>query len=221
MERNRFMGDPIKNSISMNVKGIVVGHVQTNCYLLEDEGESIIIDAGGDTHKIIDVISRSNTTPKVILATHGHFDHVLAVNDLKKYYKIPFLINKDDMNILNQFSVHVKLFLNKESDERPEPDDFLKAEKTINFGNKSIKIIPTPGHTIGSTSFLVEDMLFTGDFIFRGSIGRTDVGGSRDEMRKSLAWLRGLEDDLKLYPGHGEATTLSQEKANNPYLQNE
>ncbi len=205
----------------MNLKKVVVGPVQTNCYILEDRGESIIIDAGGDASAIIDAISGSNSAPKAILATHGHFDHVLAVNDLKKHYKIPFLINRRDLGVLDQFSEHIRFFLNRESGETPVPDGFFKAGESVDFGGESIRIIPTPGHTMGSTSFQVGGMLFTGDFIFRGSIGRTDVGGSGDEMRKSLAWLRGLEEDLVLYPGHGEITTLRHEMDHNAYLRKE
>jgi len=172
----------------MNIKRVVVGPLQENCYIVEKKGESLIIDPGDEADKIIASITYP---PVAILITHNHFDHVGALHSLKEKYNIPVY----DYNNLK--------------------------ESELSTGKFNIDVIYTPGHTSDSVTFYFkeEKTMFTGDFLFKETIGRTDLStGNFKEMKKSIRKILTYSDIIKVYPGHGEDTTLGQEKKYNEYL---
>lgn len=198
----------------MIIKAIPTGEIQANCYIVMDENtsEAVIIDPGADEKIIYNLIENMKAKVKYILLTHGHFDHVGAVEYLSEKLNVPFYINKkDEEYALKDDYVFTKL---------RNADGYLKEGDTFKIGNKEIKVLETPGHSKGGVSFLIEDNLFTGDTLFLGSIGRTDFnGGSFEEIISSIKTkLIPLGDNIKVYPGHGPSSTISYEKMRNPYL---
>ncbi len=173
----------------MDIKKILTGPLEENCYVLIKNGNCLVIDPGDDYSKIKEVIGDNNVL--AVLLTHSHFDHIGALRN--------FLTKKS-----------VKIF--KKSNTQ---------EKEYEIGEFTFQCIYTPGHSSDSISFYFkeENAMFVGDFIFKGSIGRCDLPtGSMEEMKKSLERIKEYKDDILIYNGHGEDTTLGAEKANNPYF---
>ncbi|MGL5634447.1 MAG: MBL fold metallo-hydrolase [Sarcina sp.] len=198
----------------MIIKSIAVGAYQENCYFLIDEttNECVIVDPGAQADYILAVIKQLNITPKYILLTHAHFDHVGAIEELTEHFKVPFYVNKNDYDMQQ---IDNQLF-----STTPVPNGFIQDGDTFKLGNNVIKAITTPGHTPGGVCFLVNDMLITGDTLFNGSIGRTDfTAGDFNTLISSIKdKLLNLGDNIKVYPGHGESTTIGMEKKQNPYI---
>lgn len=198
----------------MIIKRIPAGIYAANCFLLMDDPtkNAAIIDPGGDGDDIIKEIEKLGAKPQYILLTHGHFDHVGAVDELRGKYNIPVYINKNDEELINS---GVEVFGKIGSPNNPLSDNMV-----ISLGELKIRCIETPGHTPGGMCFLVQDALFTGDTLFAGSIGRTDfVGGDFNSIIKSIkSKLLVLMDDVKVYPGHGLTTTIGVERVSNPFL---
>ena len=198
----------------MIVKTIITGEIQENCYIVIEENtkKAFMVDPGDEGKKIADVVDSLGVELEFILLTHGHFDHVGAVEYIADKYKIPFYINEID----EKWSEKVPSLFGK----LRKADGYLKDGDTIAFGDKSIKIISTPGHTEGGLCFLIDDVLLTGDTLFRASVGRTDFpGGNSKKIIDSIKnRLLGLGDDISVYPGHGPSSTIAFEKERNPYL---
>ncbi len=206
----------------MILKVIPVGPLNMNCSVIVDEktGYSVVIDPGADLEMILRELE--GTTPKYILATHGHIDHVGQVKGLKERLKVPFLVSKEDLFLLNDslwkgFDLYVGADL-----PCPEPDDFLEEGMDLIFGNAHLKVLHTPGHTPGHCCFYSEEekLLIAGDLLFRGSVGRWDLpGGSLENLRRSLLRvILELPEDVRVITGHGEETTIGREKKFNPLL---
>ena len=198
----------------MVVESIIAGMYEENCYLLIDDNtkECGIIDPGGSTKKIENEIVSKGLKAKFILITHGHADHVDGVEELSKALNIPFYISKVDEEYMSKDDfVYGSL---------SKADGYLKEGDTVSLGNHTIKVIETPGHTKGGLCFLVDDLLFTGDTLFQGSVGRTDfIGGDMGEIINSIkSKLLPLGDEVKVFPGHGPTSTIGFEKKRNPYL---
>jgi Zn-dependent hydrolases, including glyoxylases len=196
------------------IKTLIAGMYEENCYLIMDEGtkELAIIDPGGQPNLIEKEISRLDGKPKFILLTHGHMDHVGAVIELMNKLNIPFYISENEEQYMkNDEFVFGSL---------PKASKYLKEGDTVSLGNNIIKVIETAGHTAGGICFLVNDELFTGDTLFQGSIGRSDFpGGNGAQLIKNIKEkLLPLGDGVKVYPGHGPASTIGYEKRNNPFL---
>ncbi|MBI2617063.1 MBL fold metallo-hydrolase [Candidatus Gottesmanbacteria bacterium] len=195
-----------------------VGALSTNCYLFVNSQthHSLIIDPGDDADFIIRRISDLNCQPIGIIATHGHFDHILGVTELKLAYSIPFLLHKDDTFLVNNMRESARYFLGTTVDPPPRVDTYLLSGKSFPFGTININILGTPGHTPGSVCLSVENeqRLFCGDLLFSGGgIGRTDFSySSAEDMRKSLTRILALPDETSIYPGHGESFQLKQER---------
>ncbi len=202
----------------MKMETLQVGIIGTNCYLVwdeTDENAAAIIDPGGDAEKILSVIRKEQLNIKCILLTHGHFDHVLAVQDLLKVYPdLPVYITETDYPEARdggQFGYCMG------------PVDsirFYDKGDTVTVGNLNFTVMRTPGHTPGSVTLCVGDTLFTGDTLFRGSCGRTDFpGGSYAEMQTSLKRLSELPGNYRVFPGHEGSSTLDYERKYNPFMQ--
>jgi glyoxylase-like metal-dependent hydrolase (beta-lactamase superfamily II) len=196
------------------IKTLIAGMYEENCYLIMDEGtkELAIIDPGGQPNLIEKEIGKLDGKPKFILLTHGHMDHVGAVIELMNKLNIPFYINENEEQYMkNDEFVFGSL---------PKASKYLKEGDTVSLGNNIIKVIETAGHTAGGICFLVNDELFTGDTLFQGSIGRSDFpGGNGAQLIKNIKEkLLPLGDSIKVYPGHGPASTIGYEKRNNPFL---
>jgi len=209
----------------LQIERFVIGPLSTNCYIVHDGSNAIIIDVGGDPTPLINFLENKNLKPKLILATHGHFDHILGISSFKKKYSIPFMIHYRELELIKNFKEIIKNFINvynlniRISDiETPTPDDVFEDNDMITVGNISLKVLETPGHTLGSSCFLSNNELFSGDTLFMGSIGRIDYGGDKELMKASLKKLKELPDSLIIYPGHGPITTLGHEKITNPFL---
>lgn len=182
----------------MEVLSAKVGYLEENCYLIKEENNGLIVDPGDEIDKILDMIG--NTKIVGILITHAHFDHIGALDDLLDKYDVPVYyhnVNKE----LNRNVIDVE-------------------EKEYNIENFSFNVIYTPGHRNDSVSYLFNNTMFTGDFLFKESIGRTDLEyGNFDEMIKSIKKIKQYPDNIEIYPGHGDKTNLGYEKKNSSYLQ--
>jgi len=202
----------------LEIRKLVTGQLQTNCYLVYDNQASdvIIIDPGDDADFITRIISDLSKKPSKIIATHGHFDHVLAVTELKLAYDIPFLIHKDDEFLLKRLQSTAKHFLGVKTDPTPLVDKNLKEGDKIKVGKHILKVVETPGHTPGGISLYCKKakILFAGDTIFeKGGVGRTDfVYANNNQLMESIQKLLKLPEETVVYTGHGGKTTIKEAK---------
>lgn len=198
---------------------LVVGELQENCFILFDENkDAFVVDPGGSSENIIEAIEKNGLNIKYILLTHGHFDHVGAVAALVKKYKAPVYMSKDDRAFLES-PKEVRASSFGMQIEAADVDVFVKEGDEIPFSEGTIKVIETPGHTLGSVCYLFENYLFAGDTLFNGSIGRTDFPESDHSlMIESLKKLKKLDDEIYVLSGHGPESQISYEKMTNPYL---
>jgi Zn-dependent hydrolases, including glyoxylases len=199
----------------MKIKTIVVGDVQTNCYIIEHGGEYAVIDAGANAAEIIASLP---APPKYIFATHGHFDHVTAVPKLlAEYPAAKFYMHKADcVGLADKDGAGFAMFV--PADEIGEINTYKDGD-VFTLGGTEIRVIETPGHSKGSVTLMSENCLFSGDTLFFETCGRVDFpGGSMGDMRSSLKRLSALMGDFRVYPGHGPVTTLEHERANNIYM---
>lgn len=194
----------------MNVRIVQVGQLQTNCYIVWDKSsEALLIDPGDDAEYIEHVCADLELTPIAIVATHGHFDHILAVTELKLAYTIPFLMNPQDEFLLGRMESSSLHFTGVRSLPAPTIDIPLKSGATT-LGSFSFEVIETPGHTPGSVCLKFENEVFVGDLLFADRrVGRVDFNYSRPlQLTRSLAKIKNIARDLQLYPGHGDAFYL-------------
>ena len=192
----------------MNMKIMALGAYQTNCYILWQRGcrDCIVIDPGYYPQQILSDVKTLGLTITAILLTHGHFDHVGAVKDLAAETGCKVYIHEKDLT-LPEWITEGPLYYT----------DLYQG--FVEEAGIRLQVIHTPGHTPGSVCLLKDDILITGDTLFAGSCGRTDFpGGSWAEIYQSLKKLAALPGDYKVYPGHGEATTMEQERNHNPYI---
>lgn len=201
----------------LQIKRMRVGQIGTNCYLLEDTDAKIcaVVDPGDQPDDIDQEIRKAGLTLTMILITHGHFDHVLGVPDLLAVYPdLPVYITETDYPEARdggQFGYKMGPV---------ESVQFYDEGSTVHVGNLAVDVLRTPGHTPGSVTLKVEDVLFTGDTLFNGSCGRTDFpGGSFADMQRSLKRLSDLPGNYRVYPGHEGSTTLDYERKYNPFMQ--
>ena len=203
----------------LEIISLIVGQLQTNCYLVVGgkTNKALIIDPGDDADYIERIISDRKLKPVKIVATHGHFDHILAVTELKLAYKIPFFIHKNDEFLVKELQSSVRYFLGIAADPPPNIDGYLQEKDYIMIGESTLLVLEAPGHTPGGICLYSkrDKILFTGDLLFAdGGIGRTDFLYSNPAMlNTSLKKIFQLNLLTTVYSGHGRATTLKVEIA--------
>ena len=199
---------------------LVVGQLQTNCYVLQSQSEALIVDPGDEPERILRFVKDIKATPKLIVATHTHFDHVLGVDEVRKATKTQFLIHHDDLPMLQSMQSRVRQFMGFEVPPPPKVDGYIKDGDSLKVGDETIRVLHTPGHSPGSISLSGNGYVLTGDALFNQSIGRTDLpGGDLNTLIHSIREkLFKLDDDTTVYPGHGPETTIGDEKLANPFV---
>lgn len=205
----------------MHIKQIPTGPIQENCYIIwNKEQELLIVDPGADAHLIQQKIAETKAKPLAILLTHTHYDHIGAVDEIRAFYQIPVYVSPLENSWLSNPVLNL-------SSRHPELGGLIvqAAEhefemKTYEIGSFKFNVVPTPGHSHGSVSFVFDDFVVSGDALFKGSIGRTDLyTGNLEQLLTSIqTQLFVLADDMAVYPGHGEATTIGWEKQTNPFF---
>ena len=204
-------------------KALTVGLLEVNCYILGDEQtkEAVVIDPGGDENEILEVLKYNNFQLKLIIDTHGHFDHVDANQPLKDATGAKIAIHEADAQMLTQPS-NEALFFTGNRVRTSMADILLKENDVLTFGSYRLKVLHTPGHTPGGISLVLEDhpYVYVGDLLFAGSIGRTDFpGGSYEALINAVRTkIFPLGDNYTVYPGHGPVTTVGQERKYNPFF---
>lgn len=204
----------------MNIFKKNVGVYGSNSYIISsDNGDAVIVDVGGNADDLYDYIKKEKLNLKAILLTHGHFDHVLGVNALRKLTGAPSYISKDDYEMTQKIDFMLNDKMRNYIDEPINIDHTIDKEGTMKFGDIEVNIIKTPGHTKGGLTYQIGDGLFVGDTIFFHSVGRSDLyGGDENELLDSVNKLLALEGNYKIYPGHSMNTSSEEERANNPYV---
>lgn len=205
----------------MIIKKLSVGPIMANCFILgcEQTKEAVVIDPGDEADRILMELAKAELKVTCIINTHGHFDHVGANKKLKEVTGAVLAIHPDDAPMLSELSRSAATF-GLAAENSPAPDLLLKNADEITFGNITLQVIHTPGHSRGGICLYTKGHLFAGDTLFAGSIGRTDLpGGDYDTLIASIKEkLLNLPDDTVVYTGHGPETTLMNEKRMNPFL---
>lgn len=206
----------------LSIQTYVVGPVQTNCYFAinDDTKEVLIIDPGASAKQLAEKVKEQGLKPVAILLTHGHFDHILAAEAIRDRYQIPiYACQKEEKTLqdpkINLTAYHMDSYTLK-------ADVYLTDLQVVELAGFSVQMIETPGHTVGSCCYYLKDegVLFSGDTVFCGSVGRTDFPeGSTAAIGESLhRLLDALPDDTEVYPGHDASTTIGYEKRYNPFV---
>lgn len=203
----------------MEILVIPVGYLQENCYIAYDEDKvAVVIDPGDEGQKLVEAIRNRGLDVRYILLTHGHFDHTGAVMEIKNEFGAKLCVSGEDAEMLTdpQLSLAMR--------QRWKPEDIsidwlLSDGDVIEAGKMRFEVIATPGHSKGSVTYRCENVLFTGDTLFQGDCGRTDLyGGSYEQIKASLRRLADLEGDYQVLPGHGPDSTLEEERLHNMYM---
>lgn len=205
----------------MKLVTLPVGDLLTNCYLLAAQsGRAAVIDPGDDPERIADRLDKEGMTPAMILLTHGHFDHIGAVKELAARYALPVYGSEADLVLFTDLKRNRALYIHGDPQRyHVVPDHLVQDGDTIPLEELSLQVIATPGHTPGGVCYRCGEFLFTGDTLFAGSIGRCDMfGGDYPALLRSLDRLDRLEGEYTVFPGHGGETTLTYEKAANPFF---
>jgi hydroxyacylglutathione hydrolase len=201
----------------MMIKKFVVGSLENNCFIIADEKlkECLITDPGDEPDRILDFIHENNFKVKYIVCTHAHFDHVAAVSDIKKGTDALVVIHGDDLGLYRSTKDQAALW-GFDIDPQPEPDMLVSEGDKIEVGELKFEILHTPGHSPGGICLYGEGILITGDTLFSGSVGRTDLyGGNIGDLRKSFKRLISLPESIRILPGHGPESTIGKERTDN------
>ncbi len=214
------MAEPTVNELM--VRGIVVGVFAENCWVVGSRRtrEGIVIDPGDQPEEILALAKDMGLNVKLIANSHAHLDHILGARGVKEATDAKFLLHPQDLEIARSAGEHAARMLGRPVEPPPEPDRLLSDGDEVEVEGLKLKVIHTPGHTQGSVSFYTEGMHFSGDTLFRGSIGRTDLPGGNyeQEMASIVDRLLALPDDTIVRPGHMEQTTIVEERHTNPFV---
>lgn len=205
----------------MILETLVVGPLQVNCYLVgcETTGQAAVVDPGADVPLILEALQRNKLTLTKIINTHGHFDHIGGNRELQDATDAELLIHQEDQPLMQQATQHAAVY-GLSTENSPEPTGVLNDGDQISIGDLHLDVLHTPGHSPGGVCLLCGDHLFSGDTLFAGSVGRTDLPGADhqtliDSIKGKLAK---LPDDTQVHPGHGPDSRMGDEKRNNPFL---
>ncbi|MEN2994656.1 MAG: MBL fold metallo-hydrolase [Thermodesulfovibrio sp.] len=204
----------------MKIKKFEVGPLLVNCYVVYDEQtkDAFLIDPGDEPDLVLDFIKQEGLNVKYIICTHGHFDHIGAIKEIKDATGAQVILHKEEIEIYKNSPKVAKDFFGIEIESQPEPDILIDNDDTVKIFHKEVKFLHTPGHSPGSMCIYTDGYLFTGDTLFAGSVGRTDlIGGNMEKLLNSLKKLASFPPDTLVLPGHGPKTKIEFEKKNNPF----
>lgn len=204
----------------MKIHKIVVGQLGVNCYIIADEATSyaMIIDPGDEAERISDLIGSEGLRPRLIVFTHAHYDHVCAARELRDLYQARLVMHADEADTYEK-TKKLCISWGYEEDDFPPPDLTVNEGSKLDLGGLVFEVLHTPGHTPGGICLYGEGVLFTGDTLFRGAVGRTDLpGGDWSMLAGSLKRLSLLPGGTKVYCGHGSETSIDIESARNQFL---
>ena len=205
----------------MKIEKLILGYFAVNCYIVELKDLKILIDPGADFKTLQEFLTLKKTRPDLIINTHGHYDHIGAVPELMEEYGIDFYIDREEEQIIIDPEKNCSSIFSQNTLSLKTYNLISSADKKY-FNSFGIEIIKTPGHTPGSIIIKIEKKLFTGDLLFKGAIGRTDLpGGSISDIKSSLSKLKKFDRDLEVFPGHGLGSNLEDEFRTNPYLKSD
>jgi glyoxylase-like metal-dependent hydrolase (beta-lactamase superfamily II) len=211
------------DATELMVGSVVVGAFRENCYIVgsKQTGEAICVDPGDEPDEIRALARDLKLKITKIACSHGHLDHIMAVRALKEETGAPFLLHRADLDIARGMPISALQLLGRQEPPTPEPDVFLAEGDDVEVPGLSLKVIHTPGHTPGSICLYTDGLLFSGDTLFQGSIGRFDLpGGSFERLMISImSRLMPLPDETIVRPGHMDQTTIGYERRNNPFVQ--
>jgi hydroxyacylglutathione hydrolase len=210
------------DATELMVRGVVVGVFEENCYIIgsRQTGEAICVDPGDEVDEIRALAREMRVRVTKIVCSHAHLDHIMAVRGLKESTGASFLLHRDDLELAHQMPASARNLLGRDERPAPEPDFFVADGDDVEIPGISLRAIHTPGHTRGSICLYGGGMLFSGDTLFRESIGRTDLpGGSFPQIMESIITrLMTLPDETIVHPGHMDQTTIGAERARNPFV---
>ncbi len=201
----------------MKVRRIVVGPLLTNCYIVWEEGEAVVVDPGDEESNIRSVLEKEGLAVRRIVVTHGHFDHVYAADPLSKAVGAQASCHRLEAEGSKPLW-YLQNYYYDENRPFPRLNADLDEGAHIEFGGTSLRVLHTPGHTGGSICLVSGEFILTGDTLFRGSVGRTDFGGNWEALQSTLKRLSSLDGDLVVLPGHGEESTMEHEVRTNRFL---
>jgi glyoxylase-like metal-dependent hydrolase (beta-lactamase superfamily II) len=201
---------------------VTVGILEENCYLYAcpQTREAVIIDPGDEAEHILEMIQQQKLIPKYIINTHGHIDHICAIDEVSEIYPVPLAIHPADAPMYTD-ERNALIYGRSAPLVKRKPDILLQEGDQLTFGTLTLKVLHTPGHSPGSICLVSQShCVFSGDTLFQRGIGRTDLhGGDYAQIKQSIRTkLYTLEDDLVVFPGHGEPTTIAEEKYENPFV---
>lgn len=206
----------------MSIQTHVIGPLQNNTYVVVDDASrrAAVIDPGMECEPVLERVRSDGLTLEAVILTHGHFDHIFGTQLFRAASPAPILMHAADLPLLDEAGETARYF-GFTAPAVPRPDRLVRDGEAIKVGGLELKVLETPGHTPGGISLLLEEMVFVGDALFAGSVGRTDLaGGSHELLLRSIrAKLLTLPDQTTVYPGHGPATTIGVERRDNPFLQ--
>ena len=205
----------------MLLKSLVVGPLGVNCFIVgcEKTREGIVVDPGDNVPEILQLAQQDSLRITQIVATHGHFDHIGRAHTLMEETGATFAVHADDRPLVESMS-EMAAYFGLEADPPPSIDRLLVEDETVDFGEESLGILHTPGHSPGNVTLTWSGNAIVGDTVFQGSIGRTDFeGGSLEVLLDSIrSKIFALGDDTQLHPGHGPSTTVGRERTSKPFL---
>jgi hydroxyacylglutathione hydrolase len=211
-------------TVELEVRGVVVGLFQENCWIIGSRrrGEACVVDPGDEPQEILALARDMGVSITRIVASHAHLDHIMAARAIQEATGAPFLLHGGDCEIAANMPLAAQLWLGRAVPPPPEPEALLRDGDDLEVVGVTLRVLHTPGHTPGSVSLYAPEarLLFSGDTLFRGSIGRTDLpGGDYEQLIRSITGrLMALPDETRVLPGHMQETTIGTERATNPFV---
>lgn len=203
----------------MIIKVVPVGPLQANCIIVAGDGsaKAVVVDPGDEPDRIMGIINDAGLTVELIVCTHGHFDHMGVVSDMKKATGARIALHRDELE-LYKGAKEMAAFWGESLEDPPDPDILLSEGDKLSIGSLSFAVLHTPGHSPGGICLYGEHIVITGDTLFKGSVGRTDFyGGDMEKLKQSFRRLMALPEDTNVLPGHGPVTTIGAEKRENMF----